>query len=516
MKKISIIITLLMVSIFLISCNQEMFPTIIDTTDYTEEIESLALEIEQLIPNTINANFDLPTYDQYDIVYTLGDQSFTDEYVYNSPFFDIDQEFKYQITRGQASLQFSKDVRHLSYESGQNFTKMYIDLTIPIGHISKDHYTPADVTVRTTKNGEEVVEHSTTEAQLRGRGNSTWYSFDKKPYRLRFDKNTSILGMPEAKSYVLLTEYSDKSLMRNAITHKMSTFFQNIPYHLQIRYVELYVNQEYRGLYVLTEQVQVHPNKYFIESVPGSFNTGYFLEMDWRLMDSGTQPGFDWFRVSGIPYEINEPDANDPAYTTAHVTYISQYIADVENALIAKSGYEALIDVDNFVEHFLIHEFVKNVDVGWSSVFMAKERDEKLLYPMIWDFDLAIGNADYIDYGPENFYGFASNKNRLFHLMMQVPEIRLRFRDRFNDFYFDELPILLEMIPVLSASLNTQVQANFTKWNILNHYVWPNPPEMLVENTHDGQVQYVIGFLNARAAWMLEAMLTEDYENGVF
>jgi hypothetical protein len=512
MKKISILIMLLMISIFLVSCDQEIFPS----TDYTEQIESLALEIEQLIPDTINADFDLPNYNDYDIVYTLGDQSYTDEYIYNSPFFDIDQEFKYQITRGQTSLEFSKQVMHLSYESGHNFNKIYLDLPVTIENISRDIYTQVDVTVLTTKNKEEVIEHSTSEAQLRGRGNSTWFSFEKKPYRLRFDKNTSILGMPEAKNYVLLAEYSDKSLMRNTITHKMSTFFNNIPYHLQIRYVELYVNQEYRGLYVLTEQVEIHPNKYYIESTPGSFNTGYFLELDWRLMESGTQPGFDWFRVSEIPYEIKEPDSSDLAYTTAHVTYISQYLKDIENALIAKSGYEELIDIDNFIEHFIIHEFVKNVDVGWSSIFMSKEKDSKLLYPMIWDFDLAIGNADYIDYGPENFYGFASNKNRFFHLMMQIPEVRLKFRERFNDFYFDELPILLEMIPVLATSLSTQVNANFSKWNILNHYVWPNPPEMLEANTHDRQIEYIINYMNARASWMLEAMLTEDYENGYF
>jgi spore coat protein CotH len=80
-------------------------------------------------------------------------------------------------------------------------------------------------------------------------------------------------------------------------------------------------------------------------------------------------------------------------------------------AIEQQDGYEDLIDLDNWIDYFIIQEFVKNVDVGWSSVYMYKEPQGKLKFGPVWDFDLAYGNADYIDYGPENWYGMREYKN---------------------------------------------------------------------------------------------------------
>lgn len=512
MKKLYLLLLMIALSIFVVSCTDIELPiTPVDPNDYTEQIELIAETIDEMIPEVVNSNFILPTYTDYEITYSFGEETLTNEFIYESPFYDRDEELSYTIKRGNTELNFESEFRHLSLDSGHNNTKIYLTLPVSLGQVEREDYVQTDVRVETKKNGIGVIEHETTAAQLRGRGNSTWFLSDKKPYRLRFDENTSILGMPAAKNYVLLAEHADKSLMRNVITQKMVSLMNDLPYSLETRFVELYINEDYRGVYVLTEQVEVHKNKFMIESIPGVANTGYFFELDQRFYDQNITPGWDWIVVRNIPYEIKEPDADDLAFTSAHATYLKAYIESVENALIAKSNYESLINLDNWIANFIVHEFVKNVDVGWSSVFMYKEKDGPLQYGPLWDFDLSYGNADYIDYGPEGFYGMRQYKNRMFKLMMDILEVRLLYREKFNDFYLDILPEMYDMIPVLASSISNMANRNFLKWDIMNSYVWPNPSEVLAQTTHAGQVQYVLSFMNLRAEWMHEEINSQDF-----
>jgi hypothetical protein len=484
--------------------------------DYTEEVSALGLEIEELIPDTINSNFILPSKLAYQITYTLDDAVFTDEFIYTSPIYDQSQEIKYTVSRGKTTQDFTKTVYVLSSESGENLTKIYLDLPILESQISKEDYTQANVRVETMNNGVYGIEHETAEAQLRGRGNSTWFSYPKHPYRLRFDKNTSILGMPAAKNYVLLAEFADRSFMRNVVVQKMVSLFNENIYDLETRYVELYINNEYRGLYVLTEQVEIHKNKLFIEALPGVINTGYFLELDKRLYDQTIDPGHFWFVARGYPYEIKDPDPEDPFYVDAQAAYLADYLSVLDQTLMDHSNYEDYMDVDAWVDYFIIQEFIKNVDIGFSSVFLYKEKDGVIKPGPLWDFDFALGNADYIDYGPENWYGMLEYKNRMFKLMMAIPEIRVKFRDRYMDFHFDVLPEIEMMIEVISESISTKADANFTKWPILNEYWWPTPPEVLQENSFVGQINYLQSFIELRKAWMYDEVLSSRYTSGDF
>jgi hypothetical protein len=528
MKKL--ILTSIMISLLLVlmACSdivetitetitETIIETTVEQTDYTTLINQLATEIDHELPSVINRSFVLPNRVDYIITYQFLDQIFTDEFLYESPFYDREEIITYHIKRGNIELSFNKTIQLLSLDSGHNENKIYLTIPINLNNLTREEYVDLSVRVESKINGVNVIEHETSEAKLRGRGNSTWDLTEKKPYRMRFESNTSILGMPKAKNYVLLAEFSDKSLMRNVIVQKMVSLMNNLPYSLETRFVDLYVNEEYRGVYVLTEQVEVHKNKFFIESIPGTVDTGYFLEMDHRIVYKGVQENFDWFYVRGIPYEIKEPDVDDINYSINHVNYIFEYMIAIENALIAKSNYEHLIDVDNWIEHFIIHEYVKNVDVGWSSIFMYKEQGSVMRFGPLWDFDLAIGNADYINYGyqPEGFHGMR-NKNRLFDLMMDVPQIRQQFTIAYSNFYLDVVPQILEMIPVLASSLEFLAEKNFSKWDILDIYVWPNPPQVVNSNTHQAQVDYVYDYLDVRALWMYNAVWSEEYAEGNF
>ncbi len=507
MKKIVTLIVFLGFSIFISGC---------ESIDYDTLFSFTSSQIEAEIPEVINADFELPVFENIGVTYELNGKTFIGEYIYESPFYDQDVTLNYTLVKNNQTRDYSVDVRLLSDDSGYNEYRIYITLPQPIDAINKETYMQASVVTGMNKNGLDVIETETDAAQIRGRGNSTWIVYPKKPYRLRFDEDTSIFGMPKANNYVLLAEYADKSLMRNTIVQKMGSLCDTLAYSLETRFVELYINNVYNGLYVLTEQVEFQKNKLDIESIAGTANTGYLMELDMRFFDQMIVPGFDWIVVSGSPYEIKEPKSDDPLYSNIHAQYMFDYITSVEEALTNDFGYESLIDVDAWIDFFIIHELTKNVDVGFSSVYLIKEKDGLLKPGPLWDFDFSLGNADYIDYGPENFYGMKDYKNHLFQLMMNLPEIRLEYRERFNDMFFDELPMIYDMIPVLSESIATKADRNFEKWDIMETYIWPNPYEVMAESTFLGQVSYVEEYLHLRSDWMYETMLEYNYEHGIF
>ncbi len=507
MRKIIVSIILLGIIFFISGC---------ESIDYETLFSFTSSQIEAEIPEVINADFELPVFENIGVSYELNGKVFTGEYIYESPFYDQDVTLNYTLVKNNQTRDYSVDVRLLSDDSGYNEYRIYITLPQPIDAIIKETYMQASVIAVMNKNGVDVIDTNTDAAQIRGRGNSTWIVYPKKPYRLRFDENTSIFGMPKANNYVLLAEYADRSLMRNTITQKMGSLSDVLPYALETRYVELFINNVYNGLYVLTEQVEFQKNKLDIESIAGTANTGYLLELDMRFFDQMIVPGFDWIIVSNYPYEIKEPKSDYPLYSNIHAQYMFDYMTSVEEALINDIGYESLIDVDAWIDFFIIHELTKNVDVGFSSVYMIKEKDGLLKPGPLWDFDFAMGNADYIDYGPENFYGMMDYKNRLFQLMMNLPEIRTEFRERFNDMFFDDLQQVYSMIEVLSESISDKADRNFEKWDVMGTYIWPSPDEVVNELTFLGQVSYVEDYLHLRSDWMYETMLEYNYEHGIF
>lgn len=508
MKKTFVILFSIFISITLTACEAWQ--------DFTEELSALEDTVRNQIPEYLNADFKLNIDDHYRVTYEVDGEVFEDYYRYTSPFYDREVDVKMMISRGRSEVEFTKTTTLVSRDSGHNRYQINIQKDIPNEEILLDTYIGISVEVKWIKNGITTIEHTTDEVKLRGRGNSTWYAYPKKPYRMRFDKNTSIFGMPEAKNYVLLAEYADLSLMRNAVAHKMAHLFTNMNYAQEIRFVDLYINQSYQGLYVMTEQAEVHPNKLYFETLPGVVDTGYFFELDMRFYEWQLEEGNGWFLVDRHPYEIKEPDPEDAAYLDEQAEFLQAYMYRMEYGLTVIGDYEEYLDVDNAIDFFMIYEISKNVDVGWSSVYMIKPQGERIGFGPIWDFDFAFGNADYIDYGPENWYGMRDWKNRLFDLMMARPEIRERFKLRYQWYMEEVFPIMIEMIPVLGQSIADQVEHNFEKWPRYGIYVWPNPAEMLQANTHEKQITYLLEYFETRSFWMLQEMESTRYDQGNF
>ncbi|MDP4278897.1 MAG: CotH kinase family protein, partial [Bacteroidota bacterium] len=198
----------------------------------------------------------------------------------------------------QALTQFSNlPTCYITTEGGADITSKEVYIPGAISIVSRD---------TTEKLSNEVI-------QIRGRGNSTWTSMPKKSYRIKFEKKRKLLGSPnEAKNWVLLANYADKTMIRNAVAFEISRFM-GMAFTPYSRFVDVVLNGDYIGTYQVTDQVEVNPGRVDVEKQDSAMTTepdisgGYLLEVDGFA--SGEQV---WFKTAnGMPVTVKYPDDED-------------------------------------------------------------------------------------------------------------------------------------------------------------------------------------------------------------
>ena len=245
---------------------------------------------------------------------------------------------------------------------------------------SKDYYVNCYVAV----NGGDSYAHRLLPAGIRGRGNSTWEWYDKKPYRLKLDKKHKVLGLDKAKSWVLLANYRDVTDLMNTFVFELGRWM-GLPYTNHTRYVELFVNGDYMGVYQLTEQVQQGENR-----VEVSDERGILLSLD---VDDGPNNSPDaqdnfWSKVFSMPTIVKYP--NDEMLTAARRDSIREVFGVLEDAInrLDYPAAEALMDMESFVRYLIIQQLTYNVELSAPrSIFLYKDGDGKWAMGPLWDFD---------------------------------------------------------------------------------------------------------------------------------
>ncbi|QJD95289.1 hypothetical protein HH214_05080 [Mucilaginibacter robiniae] len=374
-----------------------------------------------------------------------------------------------------------------------------LDITTsgPVG--SKDDYVKGSLVVNPNVEYEQAQTKITM--QIKGRGNSTWVLYPKKPYRLKFDSKTAMLGMPAAKNWVLLANYNDKTLMRNRLALLLGKRL-GADYTSDSRFVEVFMNGEFLGNYLLTAQVEVDANRVNITSMKttdtaaSTITGGYLLELD-QKMDADY-----WFKTKkGLPFSIKDPSAITPA----QLKYISGYIQSTEDALFASNftdpvnGYAKYINPDSFMNWYFTEEIFETTDArDFSSIFYYKDRNGKLGMGPIWDFDTSSGNVDYAD--SKNPTGIWYIRDATWMLRLaQDPAFMAKVKTRWAAIKDNEIKQIFTDIDQNAAYLKLSQQQNFAKWPILSTYVYPNA---VVLGNYDSEVAYLKSFLTQRISWM--------------
>ena len=268
--------------------------------------------------------------------------------------------------------------------------------------------------------------------QLKGRGNNT-FSYAKKPYQIKLREKAPLSGMGKGKTWVLLANWTDVSLLRNQIVLDMSLEIglRNAVHCVQ---ADVWINGSYNGLYLLTEKIQIgggrigitnlekaaeaanpapfEPGKLITEKSaaypllrsypdvkdPEDITGGYILTMEKKArMKNYVLAGFRTEHELSIRIKV-------PTYPSrAQAEYLYARVSEMQRALMAKDGtdpetgnpFEDYLDMTSFAQKFLIEEWCKNYDFSGGSQFLYKDSD--LVDPLFyagpsWDYDLSFGN----------------------------------------------------------------------------------------------------------------------------
>ena len=245
---------------------------------------------------------------------------------------------------------------------------------------SRDYYTDCHVSL----NACGSFSNYSALAQIRGRGNSSFLWYDKKPFRLKLNDKHKLLGLSKAKSWVLLANYRDVTDMMNTFVFEAGQWM-GLPFTNHTRYVELYINGDYRGVYQLTEQVQQNKNR-----VAVSDDRGILISLD---VDDGPGEAPNatdnfWSKVYRMPVCVKYPD--DEYFTSNTVDSVKAVFAELEQAIKDKDydAVEQLLDIPSFIKYLQLQEFVYNVELSAPrSIFMHKDGDGKWVMGPLWDFD---------------------------------------------------------------------------------------------------------------------------------
>lgn len=230
---------------------------------------------------------------------------------------------------------------------------------------------------------------------IRERGNAS-REFPKKPWKIKFEKKQNVLDAPtKAKKWTLISNYSDKTLMRNMLAFDVAKKMgmEWVPYCTP---VDVVLNGEYKGCYQLCDQVEVNEGRVDIDELKASdtegevLTGGYFVEIDGYAADEPV-----WFSTSHyyLPITVKSPDEDE--VQEAHIKYISDYFATLEDKLKDTdpvNGYRSIFDNRSFIQHMLVNEVTGNTDTYWSTYMYKRRNDPKIYTGPVWDFDLGFNN----------------------------------------------------------------------------------------------------------------------------
>ena len=324
--------------------------------------------------------------------------------------------------------------------------------------VSKDDYINAMVEI---KGLDAFPDLEPVLTEIKGRGNSTWGK-PKNPYKLKLDKKAPVLGLPEAKEWVLLANYQDYTLMANAVAMEIAQQL-NLPFTNTIIPVDLTMNGEYLGNYNLTQQIELKENRVDIG------DDGVLLELDTHF-DEEYQFTSDAFT---LPVMVKDPDVE----SDAHMQSIIQDFSDLEGKLMAEdfpnNGYGELIDKRQLVRFIIVNNLTGNYEVTHpKSMYMHKANGGKYIMGPVWDFDWAYG----IDENTRKYFNYFEipllrpNDSRFgavfLNHFLKDPEVRILYQSEWRAYRSGKFEQLMQFIETYAARIRESQQKDFEKWGV--------------------------------------------------
>lgn len=310
--------------------------------------------------------------------------------------------------------------------------------------------------------GEDSPSSEILELTVRGRGNSTFHA-PKYGIKLEFSKKTSLLGMPKDKDWALRSNYGDKTLLRDFMMNRLANRL-GVSYVPRMRYVELYLNREYKGLYLLTETVKSSKNRVPLSKSDSSF---LFEKEDSKKIDD---PYFE--TRDGNLIHIQEPKQ----LSEKSLQMAKDHLDDFEVYLHRQNfwGVDSLsnwLDIRDFLEYYWVQEFAKNEDGKFTrSVFFYWEKGGTIHFGPLWDFDLGFGNESREKFAmPENWFIRNYRWNRYILMDARMQEMAKEYWTAHRETFHE----LIDSIPLYKSQIEKAAKNDIKRWPILdNTFLW--------------------------------------------
>ena len=393
---------------------------------------------------------------------------------------------------------------------------------------------------------EEEYELTDIDAEVKVRGNYT-LEYEKKPLRIKFKKKQNMLGLHEGEKYknwVLLADWKDLSMTNNTVAFYLGkTILGSDGYYCtDFRNVEVYLNGEYWGVYLLVEQQEAKDGRSSVPEVEDDYtgnDIGYFFEYDGYYTEEKNIPDGDptfTMNHQGLPagsggYTVKS-DINADSQLTFLQTYMNNvmYIAyqatrgnyyrfdENYNVVPAGSGSDAkdivgaVIDLQSLVDVYILNEIAKDLDVDWSSFYlslnMTAEGNKKVTFEAPWDFDSSFGLVARDGCPSTTGLYAATNANPWFQLVVG--------QDWFWEMVYEKwaemkehglLENVLTLIKTEKETYKNYYIKNYQKWSSrvlygngecvsqINSYTNINTAQGLAAD-------YLINWLTARLSWL--------------
>lgn len=427
----------------------------------------------------------------------------------------------------------------LQFVQSANIAVMFVETqskTTDAIHASKEAEEPANVVLINEKG---KVDYNSEIEYIRTRGNSTFLNFEKKAYQLKLNERASFLGMPKGKKWILLANAIDDSFIRNALVYEFAQEYTAVP-SIEGTFVDLYMNGTYCGNYYLCEKVEVDKyrvqitdldsknetenGKQVVEAAetievedgkyracqglnnPDDITGGYLLESITEEEYASVTSGF---RTNGGYYfKITSPQNA----TIEQAKYICSLFDEFETAIETKDGihpktgkhYTDYIDLDSWIEKYLIDEVFHDPDSQVASLFFYKDADSidtHIFAGPVWDYDRAIGSYGANSYELDDpmkigIYGIYVPK-----IIKKYPEAKELLQDKLKHIF----------IPYIEEQLNADVskyEALLTASIHCDNIRWPQNYDYYA--AFESSMDYIKSFMQQKKNALEELWLKEE------
>jgi hypothetical protein len=359
------------------------------------------------------------------------------------------------------------------------------------------------------------------------RGNSSQYFFDKKNYGIEMwdqfgnDVDTSFLNFPAEEDFTLHGPFSDKTLLNNVLAMKLGRDMGH--YSSRTRMVEVMLNGDYKGVYVLMEKIKrgkdrVDIAKLNVDEIAGDDLTGgYIFRIDWfDDVANGWDSNYDIYGSDRkLHFNYHTPKPED--MPVQQKDYLRNYVDKFEEAIAAPNfknaegkHYTEYINLRSFVDNFILNELSKDVDAYRLSTYFHKDKESKggkIVAGPFWDFNLAFGNGDYCsgdDPTGWEYYQCVGNSPFWWDRMLNDTTFNNALKCRWEGLRKTSLrtETMNHFLDSMSTSLSEAQERHFQRWPVMGSYIWPNSWFFAQVQNHGEAMYEMKKWIENRSVWL--------------